>query len=103
MKYAHIVEALPENELFTPAKIAHFAQSYGFLEDETAESLPRARIRVRVYFSRFANDNEFPKEGDGLVFLPGQPGTPGWYGSRWKNAVRTKRQRKIPTVLSDVE
>ncbi|CAM2008755.1 hypothetical protein [Acanthopleuribacter pedis] len=93
MKYASIVLELPDNELFTPAKIFRFALERGLLERFGLEDMERLRYRIRVNLAQFSTRHKFPKSGDGVVFLPGQPATAGWVGRRWKEAMRRSLER----------
>jgi len=83
-KYAHVVAALDDRALYSPGKIARMASAEGYLEGDDDESRKRAMRRLRITMVRFVNNHFFPDEGDGMVFLPGQAPTPGWYGWRFK-------------------
>ena len=90
MKYKEIIMLLDNNELYTPASIAAFAEKIGFVRggDNKARRLDKQRIRISL--GRFSNNHEFPDEGDGMVLLWGQAPTPGWFGWRWKEAAAPK-------------
>ena len=93
--------ALDENELYSAAAIARLAESSGwFSKDipltagkaEFAAAVRLARQRMRIALGRFSVEHRFPREGDGLVYLAGQPATPGWFGRRWQEAAdKTER------------
>ncbi|CAM2009501.1 hypothetical protein [Acanthopleuribacter pedis] len=87
MKYAVIIEQLDEDDLYTPATIADFAEEIGFIDSRDPERHRLERQRVRIAMGRFSNNHKFPDEGDGFVTLRGQPPIPAWFGWRWKNAI----------------
>ena len=78
MRYLHIIRALHDDRLYSPATIASLARDTGLL-DPTVEPF-LARQRVRIAMARYATSHGFPHEGDGLVTIPGQTPTPGWFG-----------------------
>ncbi len=82
-KYAHVLLALFDHDLYTPATIANFAISKGFVENT---SLGRQRIRITL--SRLSKSHNFPWKGDGYVKLGRQCWVPAWYGHRWKEAAK---------------
>ena len=86
MKYRKVIETLEEDDLYTPATIAAFAIEIGFLP--LGPNLRLDKQRVRIAMGRFSNNHHFPDEGDGMVTLRGQAPTPGWFGWRWKAALR---------------
>ena len=78
---------LEEDDLYTPATIASFAEEQGLI---TADNLTQRRLekqRMRISLGRFSNNHDFPDEGDGMVTIKGQAPTPGWFGWRWKAAL----------------
>ncbi len=79
MKYAHIIESLKEDALYSPATIARFAEANGLLPmaDHPLQRVKVAMGRLRAY-------HNFPKQGDGTIHLSGQCPKPGWFGWRWK-------------------
>jgi len=79
-KYANILMALDDHDLYTPASITWEAVIRGFIEDN-----PTAKQRVRITLSRLSRNHQFPRKGDGQVSLRGQAPTVGWWGHRWKN------------------
>ena len=82
LKYRHIVALLEDNEVYTPATIANLAEALGQLDP--CAPLRLAKQRVRITMGRYANNHDFPKEGDDRVTIRGQAPTPGWFGWRWK-------------------
>jgi len=82
MKYRKVITSLDSDELYTPATVARFAVERGLIEDNKQE-----RQRVRISIGRFTNNHYFPDEGDGMVTIPGQSPTPGWFGWRYKDAL----------------
>lgn len=87
MKYRYIIEALPEDDLFTPATIAAFAEGEGLLKSRGQEQRRLEKQRIRISLGRFSNNHDFPDEGDGMVTIRGQAPTPGWFGWRWQAAL----------------
>ncbi|CAM2009156.1 hypothetical protein [Acanthopleuribacter pedis] len=87
MKYSIIIEQLDEDEIYTPATIADFAEQIGYIDTSDPERYRLERQRVRIAMGRFSNNHRFPDEGDGFVTLRGQPPIPGWFGWRWKAAI----------------
>ncbi|MBO1320347.1 hypothetical protein [Acanthopleuribacter pedis] len=88
MKYSILIEQLDEDEIYTPATIADFAEVSGFIDaPKDTNEYRLARQRVRIAMGRFSNNHRFPDEGDGFVTLKGQPPIPGWFGWRWKAAI----------------
>lgn len=87
MKYSSIIELLDEDQVYTPALIADFAESHGLIPPSNTEEGLLARRRVRIAMGRFSNNHRFPDEGDGFVTLRGQPPVPAWFGWRWKAAI----------------
>jgi len=76
-KYGPIVEKLEDDVVYSPALIYRHAADLGIAS-------PEIRSKIRHTFARFAKNNGFPVDGDGLVRIPGQPITIGWLGRRWK-------------------
>ncbi len=87
-KYACIIDALDDDDLYSPAAIARIAKEKGlldtFLEEEPNEALVFQRVRISLI--RFSNLHDFPDEGDGQIIIKGQAPVPGWFGWRWKTA-----------------
>ena len=79
MKYAHIIESLDDDELYSPATIARFAEANGLLP-----IVKHARQQLKVAMGRLRAYHHFPNNGDGTIRLSGQCPFPGWYGWRWK-------------------
>ncbi|MDJ0836551.1 MAG: hypothetical protein QNK37_08535 [Acidobacteriota bacterium] len=99
MKYAHIIQALDENTLYSPATIARFAEANGLLP-----IVEHALQRVKVSMGRLRAYHSFPQGGDGMIRLSGQSPKPGWYGRRWKllileNGEERNQQNDRPTYL----
>ena len=88
MKYRKVIESLNDDDLHTPATIARHAMEAGLISlDHPDPGL--ARLRIRIALGRFSNNRQFPDEGDGMVTVPGQSPTPGWFGWRWKEGLVT--------------
>lgn len=100
MKYAHLLTALRDDVAYTPAKIVRHAAKQGEFASVQTEQVPVLKTRIRIRLAHFARDRGFPKKGDQLVILPGQPAVPGWYGWRWKQAAATKRSQENQRHLS---
>jgi hypothetical protein len=88
MKYKPILMALDDHTLYSAASIANFATERDMVEGEDPATLKLNRQRIRVAMGRFCNNHFFPDEGDGQVTQRGQRPCPGWFGWRWKGAVR---------------
>lgn len=94
MRYRRFLELLDDNEVYVPATIARTGESAGlfkrqgglFKNDLKGRALDEAKLRVRHSLARFSSNHQFPLEGDGYVYLPGQAPIRGWYGWRWKEA-----------------
>ncbi len=86
-KYEAILKVLEDGKLYSPAGVARFAEENGLLEGANEKARTQSRQRVRISMGRWANRNEFPDEGDGLLTIPGQAPTPGWFGWRWKGSL----------------
>jgi hypothetical protein len=87
MKYKSLIEMLDEDQLYTPATIAAFAESKGFIKTREAVVRRLEKQRIRIALGRFSNNHNFPDQGDGMVTIRGQAPTPGWFGWRWKAAL----------------
>ncbi len=87
-KYTGIIDALDDDELYSPAAIARIAKDQGmlapFMKEETVEA--RVMQRIRIALVRLSNLHHFPDEGDGQIKIKGQAPVPGWFGWRWKNS-----------------
>ena len=85
MKYRAFLEALDDNQIYTPATIARLGEELGLFEGiEPGTELSRAKLRVRHAMARRSANYRFPVYGDGQVILPGQGPLRGWSGERWK-------------------
>ncbi len=84
LKYRFIIELLEEDVLYTSGSISRIALERGLVPDE---DLIRGKRRIRVAMANYVKAHEFPRDGDGIVFLKGQSPTPGWFGWRWKAAI----------------
>ena len=92
MKYSRLVQAIDDETLYNPALIARFAEEKGFLKscqtDLTARRLEKRRIRIIL--ARFSTNHGFPRPGDGLIQLYGRRVFIGWFGWRWKAALKER-------------
>lgn len=87
MKYKILIEMLDEDQIYTPATIAAFAEEKGFIQVQESARRRLEKQRIRIALGRFSNNHEFPDQGDGMVTIRGQAPTPGWFGWRWKAAL----------------
>lgn len=81
-KYLPVVCLLEDQILYTPAQIGRLAADCAGLTHK--DDRRKLTQRVRITMARFATKHQFPHNGDGIVTLPGQAPTPGWFGWRWK-------------------
>lgn len=89
MKYAHFIKILEDNVIYTPATIVRYGVSMGFFEKGLkGPALKAAKLKVRHTLARLSANRDFPKGGDGWTVIPGQAPLRGWYGRRWKAALR---------------
>ncbi len=88
MKYSGILLQLEDDDLYTPALIADFAEAKGILKESDGQKRRLERQRLRIALGRYSNNHHFPDEGDGMVTISGQSPTPGWFGWRWKEALK---------------
>jgi len=88
MKYRTILEKLADDQLYTPASIAGYALATGFIDSKDPDRIRLEKQRIRISMGRFSNNHDFPDEGDGMVTIKGQAPTPGWFGWRWKAALK---------------
>ena len=85
LKYAHLLIALDDNAVYSPAMIARYGEETGLLRtDLSRASLKKQRQRIRHTLARYRINHDFPETGDGTVRVPGQSISLGWYGRRWK-------------------
>lgn len=83
-KYHVLLRQLDPDTLYSAASIARWAiatDQYGTL---TPNQQKMTQQRIRIALGRWCNNHQFPDEGDGIVLLPGQSPTPGWFGWRWQ-------------------
>lgn len=79
-KYADILRALVDDQLYAGGTIANLAQELG------CAGAYQQRFHMRICLNHYAHAH-FPKNGDGLIVSNGQVGTPGWFGWRWRHAL----------------
>jgi len=95
MKYDCFLQLLEDEVVYTPASIVLegekaglFSPDNGLFEKElTGAELRQAKFRVRHSLSRLQKNHFFPKIGDGVVMMKGQPLFQGWHGKRWKSTL----------------
>ena len=85
MKYKHLLLALSDKNLYTPACIALNAEALGLIKvpKHKPEKL-NMRRKIRHTMARYKANHGFPENGDGIIKIFGQAPTPAWLGSRWK-------------------
>ena len=83
-KYALVLWSLHDDELYTAATVANRAVALELVDASSEKRIELDRQRIRIAMGRYANNHEFPDNGDGNVRLRGQAPTPGWWGRRWK-------------------
>ena len=87
-KYRRVIERLEDDEVCAPSTIVNSFQAKGGFAKLRAEGRKLWRIRMRHTFSRLCRNRKFPVLGDGMVLLPSQQPIRGWYGWRWKEAIK---------------
>lgn len=102
LKYKPLLALLDDETCYIPALIAELCFQHKlqrlFLSENGKMVTPKIlRHRIRMTLGHFARNHRFPKEGDGLVLISGQPTLPGWFGWRWKEAAG------IPTQKREIE
>ena len=93
MKYIWLLRAIDDETLYCPALIARFAEEKGFLKScQTDLAFRRLeKRRIRTALARFSTNHGFPRPGDGLINLYGNSVINGWFGWRWKAALKGRR------------
>ena len=91
MKYRDLLLSLEDDDIYTPSTIATLAKNRGMFESawDDPKGIRLEHQRIRITMGRFSNNNNFPDKGDGQVVVPGQPPIPGWFGWRWKAAIKS--------------
>ena len=89
LKYPQFLQALEDREVYTPASIARLGEEKGLLEDIPPEQRKSHCLKIRHTLARMSTNQQFPQGGDGTVFLRGQQPSRGWFGSRWKDCLRS--------------
>ncbi len=74
-----VLMSLDPDKLYSPATIATWAVERGLVEADE-------RQRLRYTLAKVRQRRSFPREGDGLVFLPNNT-MPGWFGARWREVL----------------
>ena len=97
MKYKDLIEMLDDDQLYSPGAIASFAMTSGYLSESDPNRVKVEKRRIRISLVQFVRNHGFPPKGDGLIKVKGQALTVGYFGSRWKKAVRP------PTGLEQVD
>ncbi len=88
LKYKLTIKHLIDEHIYSPATIAIYAGSNGLLKATDPAGIRLEKQRIRITMGRFSNNHDFPDQGDGIVTLPGQAPVPGWFGWRWKAALK---------------
>ena len=97
--YPHLLVALKDEVVYSPAAVANHACKLGLLTEEQLADLARTRVRIRHTLARMAFNHQFPKEGDGIVRLPGQSIAIGWRGKRWKSVLNPNEKTRGERIL----
>ena len=85
LKYAFLLIALEDQEIYSPAGIALFGERTGLLDTTMdKDDVLLQRLRIRHTMARYRVNHAFPECGDGIVIMKGQSVALGWYGRRWK-------------------
>ena len=87
MRYAHLLIALDDEQVYSPALIAEYGFAQGLFDSEQMENAEETRLLVRHTLARLAKNRRLPIEGDGLVRLKGQSVSIGWKGQTWKAVI----------------
>ncbi len=95
MKYAHLLLALDDEQIYTPAAIVNHALAEGRINPTRNEDPKQLRIKIRHSLARLSKNHGFPEEGDGMVALLGQAPTRGWFGRRWKAALSAHQLARL--------
>lgn len=89
MKYAALLMALDECQLYTPISIAEWAEETGhaIFTQDSETSRERIRVRIQVALAGLARRRGFPVEGDNRI-KRGRRSYPAWWGWRWHSTIR---------------
>ncbi|MDJ0836246.1 MAG: hypothetical protein QNK37_06985 [Acidobacteriota bacterium] len=79
---------MQDDLVYSPASITQIAEKMGYFSKGTKEDIKKRKQRMRLSLGRFSNNHAFPNGGDGHVQIKGQSPTPGWFGWRWKAALK---------------
>ena len=91
MKYDRFILILEDDTIYTPATIVRYGEERGLFSSRLkGPELAEAKLRVRHTLARFSTNHKFPGEGDGWTIIEGQAPLRGWFGKRWKKALRDK-------------
>lgn len=82
---------LKDDEIHTPASIVRHGERQGLIDSsQPKNTLSLERRRIRHSLGGFSRNHYFPKAGDGWVAIQGQAPSCGWFGWRWKKALKQK-------------
>lgn len=97
LKYTAFLEELEDAEIYNSGAIVNHS-SHLLKEVGTKRSAERTRIRHTLNRLRISRD--FPENGDGMVHSAGMAPQIGWFGWRWKRAVKGDCQPGTPVEVS---
>lgn len=93
MKYAHFIRILRDDVIYSPASIVRYGFVLGFFDKSLkGQALKIQWTKIRHTLARLSANRGFPREGDGWTVIEGQAPMRGWFGARWKQALREKDQ-----------
>lgn len=96
MVYGWCFVALEHFGLYSPATIVDYC-----VRLELMDSSPETRVKARHSISSTIKARNFPIEGDGMVFLDGQPPIMGHFGWRFKQALPAHYINEVGLVLGE--
>lgn len=91
LKYGGLFEKLEPYTIYAAGSISDFAAFIGYIHHNDPNRVALLR-RIRSSCGYIIKKYDFPAEGDGQVVIKGQRPTPGWYGWRWQEAIRSNRK-----------
>jgi hypothetical protein len=98
-KYDHIIKALISKVPYSASMVATYASVKSLAPFDLVlgkDARAAALGKVRRAMVKRAEYYRFPKHGDQLVDVPGQPPVPGWFGHHWKATLK-----QTPTKLNE--
>ncbi len=95
MKYDVLIEMLEDQTIYCPGTIIKLAEEKGYFPSSLdQDELTRAKLRARHSLRSFSLRHGLYESGvDGWVKIPGQTPLRGWYGHRWKAALKMRKKQ----------